>query len=56
MPRLIWRELVDFSHGGICVVLASNPYDAGDYIRDYDEFVRLKGSPERSPVRRAPAK
>lgn len=43
VPRLIWRELVDFSHGGICVVLASAPYDAADYIRDYDEFLRVKG-------------
>lgn len=43
MPRLIWRELVDFSHGGICVVLASAEYDANDYIRDYDEFLRAKG-------------
>jgi hypothetical protein len=43
VPQLIWRELVDFSHGGICVVLASKPYDAADYIRDYDEFLRVKG-------------
>jgi dTDP-4-dehydrorhamnose 3,5-epimerase-like enzyme len=42
IPRLIWRELVDFSHGGISVVLASDTYDADDYIRDYDEFLRVK--------------
>lgn len=38
----IWRELDDFSSGAICMVLASEPYDEADYIRDYDEFIRLK--------------
>lgn len=39
VPTMIWRELVDFSSGAVCLVLASEPYDDGDYIRDYDEFV-----------------
>lgn len=38
----IWRTLDDFSSGAVCLVLASHPYDAGDYIRDYDEFVKYK--------------
>jgi hypothetical protein len=38
----IWRTLDDFSSGSVCLVLASEKYDAGDYIRDYDEFLRLK--------------
>lgn len=42
MPRLIWRELTNFSAGSICLVLASLIYDEKDYIRDYEEFVRLK--------------
>ena len=40
----IWRDLLDFSSGGICVVLASLHYDEADYVRDYEEFVALKGS------------
>jgi len=43
MPRLIWREIVNFTSGGVCVVLASQLYDEADYIRDYEEFVRLRG-------------
>lgn len=39
----IWRELDDFSSGSVCLVLASHPYDETDYIRNYDEFLRLKG-------------
>jgi len=40
IPRMIWRELENFSSGGICLVLASHPYDEADYIRDHQEFLR----------------
>lgn len=41
----LWRDLGDFSSGAVCMVLASEVYDAADYIRDYEEFVcfRLNG-------------
>jgi dTDP-4-dehydrorhamnose 3,5-epimerase-like enzyme len=42
VPQMIWRELVNFSSGGICLVLASLPYDPREYIRDYDDFLHLK--------------
>lgn len=42
VPRMIWRRLENFSSGGICLVLASLPYDEADYIRDYEEFCREK--------------
>src|ERR1039457_5569291 len=38
MPNMIWRELLNFSAGGICLVLASHVYDEGDYFREYEEF------------------
>ena len=38
----IWRNLNNFSGGGICLVLASNEYDENDYIRDYQEFFSKK--------------
>jgi hypothetical protein len=38
----IWRELDDFSSGSVCLVLASKVYDEHDYIRDYEEFKKLK--------------
>jgi len=38
---MIWRELDNFSSGSVCMVLASNKYDADDYYRDYDEFVSV---------------
>ena len=38
----IWRELVEFSSGGICLVLASHEYSEDDYIRDYKNFKKWK--------------
>jgi len=38
----IWRELDDFSSGSVCLVLASNVYNEHDYIRDYEEFKKIK--------------
>jgi hypothetical protein len=38
----IWRNLNNFSGGGNCLVMASQIYDESDYIRDFNEFVKLK--------------
>jgi dTDP-4-dehydrorhamnose 3,5-epimerase-like enzyme len=38
LPRMVWRELVNFSSGSVCAVLASRPYEPEDYYYDYDEF------------------
>jgi hypothetical protein len=38
----IWRNLNNFSGGGICLVLASHKYDESDYIRDLKEFNLFK--------------
>lgn len=37
---MIWRYLDNFSSGAVCMVLASEPYDEADYIRDRDEYLR----------------
>jgi oxalate decarboxylase/phosphoglucose isomerase-like protein (cupin superfamily) len=38
VPRMIWRELENFTAGSFCLVLASAPYEEADYYRDYDDF------------------
>ena len=38
----IWRELLNFSSGSVCLVMASELYDEADYIRDYKEFKSTK--------------
>jgi len=37
----IWREMSDFSEDCVLMVLADNFYDESDYIRDYDEFLKI---------------
>ena len=38
----MWRTLDDFSSGSVCLVLASEKYDAADYIRGYEDFLAYK--------------
>lgn len=38
----IWREIVNFSSGAICLVLASEKYSEDDYVRKYDDFIKMK--------------
>ena len=42
VPKQIWSELVNFSSGAVCLVLASGLYTEDDYFRQYPEFVRFK--------------
>mgnify|MGYP004601373993 CR=1 FL=1 len=35
----IWREMYNFSEDAVLLVLASELYDEGDYIRDYQKFM-----------------
>jgi hypothetical protein len=37
---MVWRELDSFSSGSVCLVLASEFYDADDYYRDYSLFLK----------------
>jgi len=39
LPRMVWREIENFSSGSVCLVLASEIYEEADYFRDYDQFL-----------------
>ncbi len=43
LPPLVWREMTGFSPGAVCLVLASEFYDAADYYRDRADFLRAVG-------------
>ena len=43
---MMWRDLDNFSSGAVCMVLASEHYEAADYIRDYSEFLTMIGNKE----------
>ena len=42
VPKGLWREMENFSTNSLALILSSTDYDANDYVRDYDEFLRLK--------------
>lgn len=37
----MWREMYDFVPGTVLLVLASEYYDEADYIRNYEDFLKL---------------
>ncbi len=41
IESMTWREMHDFSDDCVLLVLASEHYSEADYIRDYEEFIRL---------------
>lgn len=47
VPKMIWREIDNFSSGAVCMVLASERYDESDYYRDYDEFAEAVAQGQR---------
>ena len=42
IPKGMWREMDNFSTNSLALEFASTQYDPADYIRDYDEFLKLK--------------
>lgn len=41
LPKMIWKDMYDFTEDSVLLCLASEYYDAGEYIRDYAEFVKM---------------
>lgn len=40
IPKMIWKDMYDFSSDSVLLVLASTHYDGNEYIRDYDDYLR----------------
>ncbi len=41
LPRMIWKDMYEFSEDSVLLCIASEHYDSEEYIRDYNEFVDL---------------
>mgnify|MGYP001139245490 FL=1 len=39
IPRMVWKDMYDFSADSVLLVLASTHYDGGEYIRDFDAYI-----------------
>ena len=42
VPKGLWREMDNFSTNSLAMILSSTDYYANDYVRDYNEFLKLK--------------
>lgn len=41
LPKLVWKEMYDFSEDCVLLVLSSEHYDSEEYIRDYEQLVQI---------------
>lgn len=41
LPQMVWKDMYDFSEDSVLLVLSSEHYDPEEYIRNYDEFVKI---------------
>lgn len=41
IPKMIWKEMYDFSEDSVLLVLASTHYNGDEYIRDYEEYKEI---------------
>lgn len=39
LPTMVWKDMYAFSEDSVLLVLASEHYDASEYIRNYEDFV-----------------
>lgn len=42
IPKGMWREINNFSSNSFALEFGSTEYSEDDYIRDYDEFLKMK--------------
>lgn len=47
IPAGTWRQMRNFATNSIALVIASTPYAPRDYIRCFDDFMRLKKEEEQ---------
>lgn len=40
LSTMVWKDMYDFSADSVLLVLASEHYDAEEYIRDYDDYIK----------------
>lgn len=43
LPKMLWKDMYDFSKDSVLVVMSNMHYDGSEYIRDYDEYLKEIG-------------
>ena len=43
IPKMVWKDMYDFSADSVLLVLANTHYDGKEYIRNYDDYLQIMG-------------
>lgn len=43
LPKMVWKEMYDFSPDSVLLVITNTHYDGKEYIRDYEEYLKIIG-------------
>lgn len=46
IPKMIWKDMYDFSSDSVLLVLASTHYNGNEYIRDFGDYLKIMGACE----------
>ena len=41
IPKLVWKDMYDFSEDSVLLCLSNEHYNANEYIRDYDAYLKV---------------
>lgn len=41
ISKMLWKEMYDFSPDSVLLVLSNEHYDGSEYIRNYDDYIKL---------------
>ena len=41
IPKMVWKDMYDFSPDSVLLVLASTHYDSKEYIRNYQDYLNI---------------
>lgn len=41
LPKMVWKEMYDFSEDSVLLVISNEVYDADEYIRDFEAYKKL---------------
>ncbi len=41
LPKMVWKDMYDFSEDSVLLCLASTHYDSSEYVRDYETFLKI---------------
>lgn len=41
LSSMLWKDMYEFSKDSVLLVLASRHYDGSEYIRDYEEYLKV---------------